>query len=524
MGMVAPRQGIASAFVVRCGHFGAVSEHARRRGVCRQRVYREAAWAESRVDGSAWQPEVDRLRQENRRLAGRLREAERRLRQAVVLDEDKQAEFATVGQAVGVSLPEVRTLLEVLLPGQTPSVATLGRWTQAVARKVGPLLSVLDEFSRPRVRQAVADEIYVSQPVLMLIEPESLCWLAGRRLDGPVTGAAWAEELGRLPALEQVARDGGNCLGRGMADLNQRRREQGLAAVADQLDHFHVLREGGRVVGRAERAARRAFKALEAAEARLAQCLRHGQASAGCKSHLRACLAKAERAMDLWGERERVWRQVKAALQPFTAAGELNTRAQAEGRLAELLPQLPDAEFAAAKRQLQRPEVLTYLDEIQRKLAALDVPAEVRQAAVCHEGLRRRPELLRDNSAQPAARRGLLLLVAAVALARSGEVGQRALEAVRSLLRSSWRASSLVECVNSVLRMQQARHRKLSQGLLDLKRLYWNCHAFRTGRRRGQSPYQTLGVGWPEGVRWWDVLKWPPGQLREQLSARRPAA
>ena len=92
------------------------------------------------------------------------------------------------------------------------------------------------------------------------------------------------------------------------------------------------------------------------------------------------------------------------------------------------------------------------------------------------------------------------------------------MEAVAALLRSSWRASSLVECVNSVLRMQLARHRKLSQGLLDLKRLYWNCHVFRTGRRRGQSPYQRLGVPWPEGLRWWDVLKWAPEQLRNQLS------
>ena len=523
MGMVASPQGIASAFVVCCGPFGAVSEHARQRGVCRQRVYREAAWVESRVDGSAWQPEIDRLRQANRLLQQRLRDAEQRLERAVVLDADKQAEFAVVGQAIGVSLPEVRTLLEVLLPDQIPSVATLGRWTQAVGQRAGPLLAVLDEFTRPQVRQAAADEMYVAQPVLMLVEPESLCWLAGRRLDGPVTGAAWAEEMGRLPALEQVARDGGNCLGRGVADMNQRRREQGLAAVADQLDHFHLLRDGGRVVGRAERAARRAFKALEAAEARLAECQRQGQPRAGCQSRVRACLAKAEQALDTWGQRERAWQQVKAALQPFTAEGELNTRARAQAVLAEVLPQLPDAEFAPVKRQLQRPEALTYLDEMQRKLAALPLAAEVKEAAVCQEGLRRRPELLQGETVKAAALRGVMV-VCAVVLAQAGAVGRQAVEAVRTILRSSWRASSLVECVNSVLRMQQARHRKLSQGLLDLKRLYWNCHEFRTGRRRGQSPYQRLGVSWPEGLRWWDVLKWSPEQLREQLSALATAA
>ena len=75
-----------------------------------------------------------------------------------------------------------------------------------------------------------------------------------------------------------------------------------------------------------------------------------------------------------------------------------------------------------------------------------------------------------------------------------------------------------MECVNGVVRMQQARHRKVSQGLLDLKRLYWNSHVFRTGRRRRQSPYQRLGVPWPKGVRWWDVLQWSPERLRNELS------
>jgi hypothetical protein len=56
------------------------------------------------------------------------------------------------------------------------------------------------------------------------------------------------------------------------------------------------------------------------------------------------------------------------------------------------------------------------------------------------------------------------------------------------------RASSAAECMNSVLRMHQSRHRTVTQELLDLKRLYWNCRAFRDGKRRGPSPYQHLGL------------------------------
>jgi len=33
------------------------------------------------------------------------------------------------------------------------------------------------------VREAAADEIYVKDPVLMVVEPESLCWLSGRKSD-----------------------------------------------------------------------------------------------------------------------------------------------------------------------------------------------------------------------------------------------------------------------------------------------------------------------------------------------------
>ena len=91
------------------------------------------------------------------------------------------------------------------------------------------------------------------------------------------------------------------------------------------------------------------------------------------------------------------------------------------------------------------------------------------------------------------------------------------------MLRGAWRASSLVECVNSVARMQQARHRKMTQGLLDLKRLYWNLRRFRTGRRKDQSPYGLLGLKLPD-LSFWESLKLTSEQLREKLSAQEHAA
>lgn len=515
MGMVARQQRIASAFFVMFGKYGDVSRYAAERGVCRQWVYREAAWLQEFLEVT--QQEIQRLQHERQDLQERNAELEKRLALAVVLDEEKQAEFAVLSQALGVSLPVCREQIDMLAAGRSLSVASLGRRTKAAGEKAGQLLAVFDELARARVREAAADEIYVKDPVLMVVEPESLCWMQGR-LSEEVSGQAWAEEFRQFPNLEQVTRDGGRGLEKGVALVNAERQAQGQPAMVDQGDHFHALWKGGVGLRKAEKQARQALSQAEAAERELAECNRQGQARTAAAARTRAAWSKAEKAMDVWSERERCWQQTKAALPLFTPDGELNTRPHAEAVLAETLPQLPDADFGKAKTSLQKPELLNYLDRVQDKIAASPFPEELTQAAVRQEGLRRRPELLKGEATSAAALRGVLM-VCAVVLNKAGEQGQQAQAAVGDILRRAYRASSLVECINSVLRMQQSRHRKMTQGLLDLKRLYWNCHRFRSGRRKGTTPYERLGVPWPPGMRWWEVLKLTPEQLRDKLSA-----
>jgi hypothetical protein len=63
----------------------------------------------------------------------------------------------------------------------------------------------------------------------------------------------------------------------------------------------------------------------------------------------------------------------------------------------------------------------------------------------------------------------------------------------------------------------------MTQGLLDLKRLYWNMRPFRTGRRRGKTPYELLDLKLPQ-TNWWELLKRDPAQLRQELSGQGVAA
>ena len=77
-----------------------------------------------------------------------------------------------------------------------------------------------------------------------------------------------------------------------------------------------------------------------------------------------------------------------------------------------------------------------------------------------------------------------------------------------------WRAT----CVNSVTRLQQARHREMTQGLLDLKRLSWDLRRFRTGRRKDRTSYGLLGLRLPE-LSFWESFKLTPEESRGKLSA-----
>src|SRR4051794_41805554 len=80
-------------------------------------------------------------------------------------------------------------------------------------------------------------------PALMVVEPESLCWMTGRMARAR-DGATWAGEFARLPALRAVVRDAGTGLGKGVRLDNARRRDAGLPEIDETLDVFHTLREG----------------------------------------------------------------------------------------------------------------------------------------------------------------------------------------------------------------------------------------------------------------------------------------
>jgi hypothetical protein len=519
MCIVVPPPRLASACIVFFGQRGEISQHAQQRGVSRQRLYREADSVLRDLDAAAQQQRLVCLQQQVADLQRRLQQLQAAQRGAVVLTADLQAEFASTAQAEGVSLPVARRLLAVFLRADTPSVAQLGRFSRQAGLRAGPLLEVFDEHARALARQGAADEIFFGQrPVLMVVEPDSQCWLSGR-LSASRDGEQWAQELQKLPALEHLVRDGGKGLENGLARVNRQRQQDQQPLISDQLDHFHTLREGRRALRKTQAQAERAWSKAEAADKKVAWQQRHGQARTGYQTQAVLAWHKAEQAFHCWENAERAFEQIRQALRPFTPQGELNSRQKAEQAVAAVLPQLSGEHWDKFKRLLQRPETYTYLDRLERQLKALPVAAEVKEAALRSEGIGQNPELVRGEGQRQAVLRGLLL-VWSVLLAKAGQAGQQAVAALRQALRGACRASSCVEGLNSVVRMQQSRHRKMTQGLLDLKRLYWNLRPFRTGRRQKTSPFERLGVPLPPNLSWWQLLQLTPEQLRTLLSAQ----
>jgi hypothetical protein len=526
-----PELRIANAAAVLEGPHGQVTQRAHRLGLSRQTLYRDTQAVLHTLHGHDTQRQLQQLSAQADALQRRVAELQDLLANAFLLDDDRCAAFASTAQAEGVSLPVCHRLLAVLMDKpvaeptakkrQPPSVAQLGRLTQEAGRRCAALLAVLDDCSRPGVEQAAADEIFFGKkPCLMMVEQHSLCWVSGRRAVSR-SGVEWAKEFRQLPQLRQTTQDGGSGLAKGLDIVNQERHENNQAKVVAQDDHFHVLREGTRVLRKMQGKVSRLLDKADKLDRKMRSKEWHSGDGRGKGVAVQAW-RRAERAMDAWSAADKAWSEVAEALQLFTPQGALNTTERARASLRAALPQLSDAAWSKVRRSLERPQLLAFLEAAQQGIAALPQAAEVVSAAVRVEGLRRRPEQLRGEGMSSGAVRGVLL-AAGLVLSLSGEAGSQAVAGVRGVLRGVWRASSLVECINSVARMQQSRHRKMTQGLLDLKRLYWNCREFRTGHRRGKSPYDLHGLQLPTRD-WWELLRWPPQQLRQQLQGANTTA
>src|SRR3954468_15221418 len=500
---------IANAAGGLTGLYGDVTRQAGLAECSRQTIYDHAHKVQAAVvDAHDGGPTRAALIAENQRLARENARLWQWLEETIEFPVIKQHEFAATAAAMGLSLNQVLVLLALILGQQAcPGRSTLHRWIKLAGVAAGRVLKLLDARCRALVLVGCLDEIFFhGRPVLVGVEPASMAWFLGQVADDR-TGATWAEALSGWEALSFVTADAGKGLQAGIAAVQRGRQEGGKPPLESGLDVFHTGYEARRVLRLTWNRVERLWEQAEAASRGVKESQRQGRDARGLASVAGRAWKQAEAAFAEYERSEAGWEVAHGALAVFRPEGRVNDRTWAAEQIALALPLLSGGEWSKVRGLLQAEGALTFLDRLHRQLGEAVAEDSLRAESVRLWWLRRqRPRA--KVTGEVAGAGHVAYLVQEMVCRRLDPNWRESYGAVSRVLRGTVRASSAVECMNSVLRMHQSRHRTVSQELLDLKRLYWNCRAFREGKRRKHCPYELLGLKLPS-YRFWDLLGMP---------------
>jgi hypothetical protein len=347
---------------------------------------------------------------------------------------------------------------------------------------------------------------------LVGIEPTSMtavfCHNAADRSAG-----SWHERLAPFKVLEFAISDAAGGIASGLDRVAQQRRSaEETTPLARGLDLFHTAREARSVLKKAWQQAEVLWAEAEAADARVASSKRQGLDARGVARSAAAAWRMAARTLEGVERQEAAWRRARAALDLFDPEGHLNDRPRAVAEIAEALTGLAGVGWKAVRNFLGDPRSTAFLDRMHEQLAEAEPRQEWREAMAWRWWCRNRRV---GQSADPRVE-----MIRAIARDRRPDEAEReSYTRVSAVLRGTVRASSAVECMNSVLRMQHSTHKRMTQAMLDLKRLYWNCHRLKSGKRKDACPYKHLGLPL-RSFDFWELLQADPGQLTQELSGQ----
>ena len=337
------------------------------------------------------------------------------------------------------------------------------------AQAASQVLDRLDQACRGLVITGCFDEIFFhGKPVLVGVEPHSMAWVLGTHA-ADRSASTWTGALQGFNALEQAVVDGGRGMQRGLADFQTQRKNAGNATPLQvSLDVFHTKQEAQRVLRKLWSRVESQWAKAEEADRQVVYAWRHGGDRRGFGGLAGKAWKKVERLMERYDRMERAWKRIGTALELFRPDGRLNDRAWAEGEIAAAVKELDGPEWGKLRRALADRRSLTFLDRMQRQLTAAEPWAELREALVRRWWLRKQLAAVPEDV--PGGGRWLAAALVQTEYCRKLEVNwQESYGRVAAVLRHTVRASSAVECMNSVLRMHQERHRTVTQPMLDLK-------------------------------------------------------
>jgi hypothetical protein len=338
------------------------------------------------------------------------------------------------------------------------------------------------------------DDLFVHRgPILVAVEPHSTALLLLSKeetRDGDTWGVRLLETQEHGFQFTQVASDQAKGIAAGVqAALGE--------DTLHQADVGHLFGEAARLEAQVERAA---YKAIgeEAERWSVLDSAKSERVIAARIEAWETAPQKMEQAMSLYEDVQFLASELYGLFTPVGPDGVPRSRTAVQGdldALLALLSEIPHAKVQDLRKRLatQQESLLGFWEDWERRLAELReiLPhEEVLQALLLEYFLgRRKPS---------QAMQGALKKAKAFVETHLGEQAVLLREEGASLLDPLVRSSALVETANSWLRPYLNTRKGVSQGFLDLIRMYRNTRTSRRGKRKDHSPFDLLGVALPK--------------------------
>lgn len=368
--------------------------------------------------------------------------------------------------------------------------------------------------------EGCGDEGYISgHPILEMVEPRSLA-ITGLKPHTAPSRQAWEAFLDEFAELRAAVSDEG----RGLRAAIQAKLE------VNGLDQWHLTRSFGAAVKRLENAA---YSAMEAVERCLDRFIAELPCPAGTKLppsliRLEEAQRAMEKAIEVYDSARTVQIWLSEAADPVDRHGRVRSPRQVaedwEAAL-DLVDQIDAEALYPIADKLRSKRDGAHLRGLQARVEALRLPLGFVEAE------RIRLQELGCQAWRYHHRRKTHLLDAP--LEASDWVAKQLsmpfvaphlhayLTALFEMLDRTLKASSAVECVNSIFRLGEGVKRPPHPKMVFLLAWLHNTRPFKEGRRKGLTPAQLLGVSLPKDG--WTMLLERMDVIRERQAAERRA-
>lgn len=418
-----------------------------------------------------------------------------------------------------------RLILTGLLPGgvtmrpledilaEVPQVgcsdSTIWRMVNETGARASQILHQVDfkELAIPRVLVDIDETFFDGRPILFVVEPMSLS-ICGFHVpaDGNRAAITWAPFLLVLQADQHLSFEGGVADGATAYPATFK----SLLERDDRLqeDVFHLKRELQALRRKLENRAYRAFAAEYEAMA-----LDQKENSAETKTKVAQAQTTSQRLATSYDAFAEYYTWMVEALEVVDlTSGEIRDRQTNEWLLAAAITGMagvdqPDLVKLSKSLAERKPRLLTYLTGLDQQLPALqadlhtylhdpDLEKMVLRSVARHWRLEHEVQSNQHLGFRPALARAKEKMDLWI----KGDPGlEQWATQLHTLLETTQRASSAVENINSIFKplVERKKHfanADTAHNFVALFVLWHNLRVFKEGKRKGQSPFEILGI------------------------------